>query len=242
MEYETAPLYNLVDAEKYSTQRPILEKLLTKMIDEGVKCAEDRCSSRGTCVVDQYFFEKDYTNSDYTTIFTKDPCVCDVERQGTDCSEVYDAAAEANRESLDAKLVTWTKLPISMFSTEKYSGYNGEKTYDRTVINVSYPEWAIFPTVYYSSDWKNAVSRYGTYVVGGKSAELLDSGVIAKPETFQKLTRGSMYVYYPVCPKGYSKTSAYNQSGFDATRNKYATAYQDTSKYVHCLKDDYWIT
>lgn len=64
------------------------------MIEEGVKCSQARCSGKGTCVVDQYFFEKDYKNLDYTAIFKKDPCVCNASRTGSDCSKVYDAAAE----------------------------------------------------------------------------------------------------------------------------------------------------
>jgi len=86
VEYETEPIYKLVDARKYPHQRRLLQGLLSTMITQGKVCAQKECSSKGTCVVDQFFFDKDYRNLHYSSIFTKAPCVCDADRMGDDCS------------------------------------------------------------------------------------------------------------------------------------------------------------
>lgn len=87
------------------------------MVQQGEKCSKARCSSRGTCVVDQFFFDKDYKNLDYTSIFKDVPCVCDAERMGNDCSKKYDLAAEELDKVKAKKLVNWTKVHISHFKT-----------------------------------------------------------------------------------------------------------------------------
>lgn len=86
VEYETEPIFKLVDAKKFPKQRAYLEYLLRTMMSEGAKCAQARCSSKGTCVVDQFFFDRDYKDLNYETIFKNEPCVCNSERMGTDCS------------------------------------------------------------------------------------------------------------------------------------------------------------
>jgi len=65
VEYETEPLYKLVNPRKFPRQRQLLESLLSTMITQGKECAQKECSSKGTCVVDQFFFDREYKGLGY---------------------------------------------------------------------------------------------------------------------------------------------------------------------------------
>ena len=46
----------------------------------------------------------------YEHIFKTDPCVCDADRMGHDCSTVYDPAAIEEAELRAEKLINWTRF------------------------------------------------------------------------------------------------------------------------------------
>lgn len=110
VEYETEPLYKLVDPKKYPNQRRHLEGLLTTMIQQGARCAKEQCTGHGTCIVDQYFFDKPYQGFDYKKIFREKECICDQDRMGHDCGEKLDLAQLKEASEKDAKKVVWTTM------------------------------------------------------------------------------------------------------------------------------------
>lgn len=79
------------------------------------------------------------------------------------------------------------------------------------MINYHQNDWVIFPTSYYNHNWKKAVSRYSTYVIGAKKSEIFDKKIIAKPETWKTTRQHMVNSVTPVCPKGYLKTSVYSR-------------------------------
>ena len=120
------------------------------MITEGVKCAKERCSGKGNCVVDQYFFDKDFKNLSYDSIFTKDACVCDVDSMGHDCSQEYDPSLQEIKESKAAKKINWTKFPLNKLRHEWFRVYNQNQQKILHVFNDNYHHWSVFPIAHYN--------------------------------------------------------------------------------------------
>jgi len=58
---------------------------------------------------------------------------------GHDCSKVYDAAAEKDKETKAAKLINWTKIPLNagFLTSQQFGVYNYEKYRVNTIINSS---------------------------------------------------------------------------------------------------------
>jgi len=158
------------------------------MISQGKVCAQKECSSKGTCVVDQYFFDKDFKNLGYTEIFTKQPCVCDSDRMGHDCSQPYDAAKERAKKDMASKMINWTKMPVKsdFLKTFRFGIYNYEQYRFYNLINMNNQKWAIFPTIFSCDRWKKSVSRYGTYIIAAERELAFETKIVAKPEAWKK--------------------------------------------------------
>jgi len=77
-------------------------------------------------------------------------------------------------------------------------------------------------------------------VIGVESQVALEKKIIAKPETWKKSAHYKQYLYEPVCPKGYSKTSAYPRYSISNKADLNA-AFKNADRHIHCLKDEYWI-
>lgn len=212
------------------------------MINQGVRCAKAECSNNGTCVVDQYFFEKDFQNLDYTSIFKKEQCVCDMDYQGGDCSEPFNAADEKIRESREKKIVNWTSVPISTpgFTTRKFGQWNRTPLESHYILNQNNADWLIFPNVFANDNWKNAVKTHGTKVVGIKRTEAQENKIVANPLGWDYSGGHMQHSYFPVCPHGYVRASFYIKQHHDGAPN-FHMQYKNTDRHIHCLKEMYWI-
>lgn len=83
MEYEIEPIYKLINPHVYPTARRHVETFLKTMIAKGDQCSKAECSGQGQCVVDPLYFNKDWKNLEYKSIFQENECICNQDRMAT---------------------------------------------------------------------------------------------------------------------------------------------------------------
>lgn len=71
------------------------------------------------------------------------------------------------------------------------------------------------------------------------SEEAFANGIIAKPKDWETYHTWKTQTTYPVCPQGYSRTSAYVR--YHPEPNVFST-FESATKHIHCLKDEYFIS
>lgn len=141
-------------------------------------------------------------------IFEKDECVCKADRMGKKCDQKLDLEKQAQLKEADKKKLVWTTIPSNDSSLLRYSykhfGYQDTLNNYFSKDN----DFFVFPQTFFKQMFRNAVPRYGTYVVAVNKKEALDSKVIAYPETYNTIEFKYDRFVTPICSYGYSPVSS----------------------------------
>jgi len=107
------------------------------------------------------------------------------------------------------------------------------------LINKTHDVWAVFPTYYYNQNWQNAVSQYSTNLIAVHSNDAHSKGVITAPNDWEYNETWKVTTIKPICPQGYTASSTYvHYSGAEDL----SETWKDSTKHVHCLKNEYWLS
>lgn len=210
MEYEIAPLYDLIDQRKYRTQHYHLSHFLKALVREGNTCKQKQCSNKGTCVVNQEYYEKPYSAIAYSRIFKPKQCVCNEDWAGERCEKPFNVLDIKKNAEKDAKKLAWTTFNVNdrYLYKNTFTGYKGESNLYLDYLNRD-KNFLVFGQSYSSLDARNSNKSYGSKIIAVNKKEALDSKIIMQAKSFKTTYNLFMRVLTPVCDSGYSPVSDY---------------------------------